>query len=102
MTKPAARLGDRCEGTCIHPSHIPPIFTQGTITEGSPNSSVNGQAQSRVGDTGITDCGHSFFLKEGSASSSLNGKEPCRVGDPTDGNLQGVIISGSPDTTIAD
>ena len=45
-----ARVGDRCHGTCHHPSHDTPISTGGTIITGSDKAYDEGKKIARVGD----------------------------------------------------
>ena len=50
MSKKIARVGDRCHGTCHHPSHDSPITVGGTIITGSDKGYDEDRKIARVGD----------------------------------------------------
>ena len=51
MGQPIARIGDRTDGTCYHPSHLVPLGVGGTIITGSPNVFTNNIPTARLGDS---------------------------------------------------
>jgi len=100
MAKPSARIDDKTDGTCYHPSHNTPIQTKGRIITGSPDTEINGKLVARVGDCVETDCGHKDYIITGSGTVEVNGKLEARVDDQVgrDGIYKARIITGSPDT----
>ena len=50
MGQPIARIGDRTDGICYHPSHLPKAVG-GTIITGSPNVFTNNIPTARLGDS---------------------------------------------------
>ena len=66
MSKKIARVGDRCHGTCHHPSHDSPITVGGTIITGSDKGYDEDRKIARVGDKVRTDCGHIGTIITGS------------------------------------
>lgn len=91
-----ARVGDTVTGVCQAHSDDRP-FT-GTITQGSGVLSNNSIAIARIGDVGITDCGHHFHIVEGSTIFTVDGGIGiARVGDAVvvDEGGYGTIVTGS-------
>ena len=91
---PIVRVGDQISGTCN--AHNPPRSVTGVWENGSPNSTDQGRAMIRVGDTGTASCGHSFFAVSGSSVMFSEGLAVMRVSDPV--NIQGgsgVCVTGS-------
>lgn len=91
------RVGDRVEGHCNGPGHQAGRAFFGTFTTGSPTVTLDGRGVVRVGDTGLTDCGHTFVAITGSGLCSVNGKRVHRVGDQvrTEGDGIGTTVAGS-------
>lgn len=92
------RVGDQAEGICQvnaigHPRHF-----VATWQVGSPYCTCDGIPIVRVGDTGITDCGHTIQAVDGAPYSSSDGLRIHRVGDPVIviGGGTGVSTTGSP------
>lgn len=90
------RLGDTAQGTCL--AHSSPRPWTGVFTTATGGFFVEGVPAVAVGDSGVTDCGHTFIL---TTSSSIlrgaEGRQIGRVGDavtlPSGGD--GVIITGA-------
>lgn len=98
MGQPIARIGDRTQGTCFHPSH-PPLDIGGTIITGSPNVFTNNIPTARLGDLVETDCGHIGKIITGSTVDITNELLTARIGDviDTDAPYKAVIVTGSTD-----
>lgn len=94
-----ARLGDRCEGRCHHPSHSSPLTIGGTIITASPNVSVNGLGAARLGDQVETDCGHIGNIITGDPTVAINNLPSARIGDKVGGVYRATIVSGSGNVT---
>lgn len=97
MAKGVARIGDTVTGVCDGPGHLPHRgFTGHWITSDSLVT-ANGIAVIRVGDKGVTDCGHHFTAVAGSGLCSAEGKALHRVGDAVivDEGGSGTTVSGS-------
>jgi uncharacterized Zn-binding protein involved in type VI secretion len=94
----AARLSDSFYGICF--CHTRPRAVYGTIITGSQDTFVNGLFAARLGDTVVGTCGHTGTIVSGSNNSFVNGLPQARLGDAVAGCLNGVIISGSPDTFV--
>ncbi len=97
MSKPIARLGDSCSGTCF--AHESPVSVTGTIESGSPTSSTDGKPTARLGDSVSFSCGHKGTINSGSAVSNTDGKPTARLGDSVVGPMVANISSGSPSST---
>lgn len=93
----AARIGDRCFGTCKHPVHSPPIVIGGTIIQGSPDTNVNSLPHARLSDQVLTDCGHIGNIITGDNTVIVNGLPAARIGDQVGGVYIATIITGSSD-----
>lgn len=95
--KPICRIGDNCEGTCRVSSSGHPRHFIGTWLTGSSNMFDGATPIVRVGDTGITDCGHTIQATEGSSVAGNNGLAVHRVGDDmiVIGGGEGVSTTGS-------
>jgi hypothetical protein len=79
MSRALARVGDQAEGTCN--AHKNPRHFVATITTGSSLATCDGLGIARVGDTGVTDCGHHIQIVEGSTVATVLGVGLARVGD---------------------
>lgn len=101
MTQALARVGDAVEGTCR--AHKSPRHFSGTITQGSATCTADGLGLARVGDTGTTDCGHTFVITQGSSVSTADGVGLARTGDAVQvvQGGEGVITGGSSVCTTA-
>lgn len=100
MTKGVARLGDKTHGTCSHPSHVPPIEVGGTIITASGTVYANNKPVARLGDTVLTDCGHTSIIitSDPDAVSEGHGGS-ARLGDLIGaGPYSAKIITASGDT----
>lgn len=95
--KGVCRIGDHITGTCqAAVSGHPRTFT-GTWTTGSGLVFADGLGVVRVGDHGITDCGHHIVAATGSTISQSESLALMRVGDTVtivEGGF-GVTTSGS-------
>jgi uncharacterized Zn-binding protein involved in type VI secretion len=94
-----ARTGDIVIGYCNGQGHDARREFVGVWNNGSDRASLDGADIVRQGDTGQTDCGHTFLAAEGSAELSADGMPVHRVGDTViviEGGV-GVTQSGSPD-----
>lgn len=96
MSQPICRVGDIVTGVCqvSAPGH-PRTFT-GVWTTGSSTVIAASEDIVCVGDTGITDCGHTFIAVSGSDIVTSNGSGIVRVGDLAQvvGGGYGVAASG--------
>lgn len=87
-----ALVGDKVEGTCN--AHDSPRSFIGTWTQGSGRYTCQGKEVIRVGDKGVTDCGHTIEAVTGSERSVFGGKGLHRVGD------QVVVLEGGQGVTV--
>lgn len=94
MGRQIARIGDRVQGLCSHPSHDKPIVTGGTIITGSPDVSCGGRGVARMGDSVLTDCGHTAVIITAAGNLTANSRPTARSGDLVRGDFDGNIISG--------
>lgn len=81
MGAAVCRVGDLSMGTCNAPVSGHPRTFIGTWTTGSPILNNNGIAVVRVGDHGITDCGHHITASSGSSICISPTGAIHRVGD---------------------
>jgi hypothetical protein len=97
MAQGIARLGDTVTGTCRAPAPNHPRTFTGTWTTCSGVCTLEGKGIIRVGDHGVTDCGHHFTASTGSPNSSADGLQIHRVGDlvTVDEGGEGSTITGS-------
>jgi len=93
------RTGDIVTGTCYNHSR-PRAFT-GVWDIGAADVTANTLSIIREGDTGTTDCGHTFIADGGSTDVAANGIKLQRVGDSVTviGGGTGISVSGAPDVT---
>ena len=90
-----ALVGDKVQGTCN--AHDEPRSFTGTWTEASARYNCEGKDIIRVGDKGVTDCGHNFVAETGSQLCVFGGQGLHREGDSVvvlEGG-SGVTVSGS-------
>jgi uncharacterized Zn-binding protein involved in type VI secretion len=101
MFSGCCRVGDIVTGICnANASGHPRNFT-GTWINGASDVTADGIGMVRVGDIGITDCGHTFQAISGSLDVITDGLGQVRVGDPViviQGGL-GITVSGASDVT---
>lgn len=102
MESPVARLNDTVTGTCNGGGHSSRTFTGHWVTCSS-TVKANELGVVRLGDTGTTDCGHTFVASTASLNVTADGIHVHRVGDEVivleGGN--GHTVTGSP-TVFAD
>lgn len=82
----ACRLGDKAKGIDSHGCIACPHNVSGPVTQGSPDTIINGKPAARKGDSGIHGicCGpNRFVITGGSRTVSINGKPAARKGDMT-------------------
>jgi len=90
------RIGDTIVGTCNGPGRDHPRSCTGVWVTGSDTGVVDDINIVRVGDTGVTDCGHTFFAVTGSELCQCDERNVVCVGDTV--NIQGgsgVTVTGS-------
>lgn len=98
MYSNCCRIGDIVIGTCDADAPDHPRSFTGTWTTGSPNVTADGLSVVRIGDIGITDCGHTFQAVAAGENVYSNGLGQVRVGDPVivlEGG-EGIATTGSP------
>lgn len=100
MSRGIARIGDRTDGICSHPSHIVPIQTGGTIITGSPNMQDQSKPIARLDDLVETDCGHIDAINSSSGTITNDAgltKKVARLSDTVgrDGVYEASIITAS-------
>lgn len=97
MSNGIARLGDQVEGTCRAGGDDHPRHFIGHWTTCSGTFFADGIGVIRVGDQGVTDCGHTFHASTGSSIGKDQGLAIHRVGDEVivDQGGEGVTVSGS-------
>ena len=78
-TKPIARIGDAVSGVCF--AHGSTRGWNGVIGSGSSTFTCDGIGVARVGDVGVTDCGHYFKITAGSSVCSNAGIPVSRKDD---------------------
>lgn len=96
-----ARLNDSCYGTCYHSSHESPIPIGGKILNGSSNVMINGLPSVRMGDTVISDCGHTGTIITGSSKTMINGLPAATMTCSFTGDYIGTILGGSSNVDIS-
>lgn len=93
MQKGVCRVGDQITGVCNASVHNGSRNFVGTWTTGSSVVSSEGLGVVRVGDLGITDCGHTIRAIQGSSIVTADGIGVVRVGDQVE------VIEGGYGTT---
>lgn len=91
-----ARIGDRTFGYCS--SHDGNFL--GTVIGGSSDVKANSQGIARLGDTVLSDCGHTGTINSANASVNVNGIKAARNGDSFTGTYSGTITEGSTDVIV--
>lgn len=94
------RAGDTCIGTCYHKDHDDPIPMTGTVVGGSADDFTNAIPSAKTGDIALGNCGHTGIIIGSSASVVCDTMPAAKPGTPFIGDFTGIIVSGSPDTTI--
>jgi uncharacterized Zn-binding protein involved in type VI secretion len=87
MARGIARIGDRTDGTCYHPSHLVPLAIGGTIITGSSKVVCDGnRLAATLGDEVETDCGHIAYIITATAKVLIGHKAQfvARLGDQID------------------
>ena len=87
MARGIARIGDRTQGTCSHPSHLVPLDTGGTIITGSSKVVCDGnRLAATLGDEIETDCGHIAYIITATSKVFIGHKAQmvARLGDLID------------------
>ncbi len=74
------------------------IYTT-TFDKGSPTVSADGKPVVRVGDSGVSTCGHPTTALTGSGVTTADGIKVHRVGDTGQNFGTYTVQSGSPTTT---
>lgn len=101
MRRGVARLGDRTIGTCNDSSHDEPQTNMGgKIITARTDVKTNNRGTARLGDTVLTDCGHTSKIITASATVETGGRsfKVARLGDKVgDGPYDAVIITSSSD-----
>lgn len=91
------RVGDCLVGHCEANAPGHPRDCVGVWTTGSSSVQSEGIGVVRVGDFGVTNCGHTFQAVEGSSNVTAEGMGIVRVGDVAiiiEGGV-GVSVTGS-------
>jgi uncharacterized Zn-binding protein involved in type VI secretion len=94
----AARVTDTHAGICDHGLPCCPHSVTGTITQGSPDTFINGKPAARLNDTVVHNCPHcgTGYISSASGTVNINGRGAARQGDEvTYPGGSGVITSGS-------
>lgn len=101
--KAVARVGDTVVGICRHSSHngIDYPFSAGRWTQGSSIVTANGIGIVRQGDSGITECNHTFVAQTTSTAVGTESLPLHRVGDSVTSGFgtTGTTTTGSPTVT---
>lgn len=99
-----ARVGDVVVGYCNGPGHAANRDFTGTWLTGSPVVTADGLPVVRVGDTGITDCGHMFYAVTGVEIATSDGLLVHTIGCVciTEGDGVGTTVTGSDIVTTKD
>lgn len=101
MARSVARTGDTVTGLCRGSGHVVNRPFTGTWGAGSSVVKANNIGVIRVGDTGTTDCGHTFTATGGSSVATADGRQIHGVGNSvtTEGGGTGSTTTGSPTVT---
>jgi uncharacterized Zn-binding protein involved in type VI secretion len=101
MARGVARLRDRTDGTCSHPSHPVPIRVGGRIITASGDTKANTRGIARLNDVVLTDCGHRSKIITGSGDHKTNGRPTARLRDRVgNGPYSATIVTASGDTNV--
>lgn len=92
-----ARVNDLVQGHCDGPGHAKRRPFTGVWQTSSSLVTTDGLGIIRVGDTGVTDCGHHFTAITGSTLGTTDDIGVHRVGDMVQVNEggEGTTITGS-------
>lgn len=96
MKMGVARLGDVTFGKCY--KHGAPLEITGRIISASPNTYCDNLGIARLGDTVISDCGHTGTIVSASQVTNCNNLGVARLGDNVHGDYIATIISASTTT----
>ena len=99
----AARVTDTHAGICDHALPCCPHHVIGTITQGSPDTFINGMPAARLDDRVFHNCPHCGigYISSASGAVKINGKGAAREGDKvTYPGGSGVIPSGSGNVSL--
>lgn len=101
MSRPVARTGDTVTGLCRGSGHAVDRPFTGAWGAGSGIVKANSIGVIRVGDSGTTDCGHTFTATGGSSVATADGLRIHCVGNSvtTEGGGTGSTTTGSPTVT---
>ena len=98
----SARVTDEHRGVCSHGAPCCPHNVVGTITNGSPDTNINGLRAARLNDPVEHNCPHcgTGYISSASGTVSINGIPAARLGDEvTYPGGSGTITTASGDTT---
>jgi uncharacterized Zn-binding protein involved in type VI secretion len=98
----AARLQDLWVGICSCHAKPPCIPMTGRIITGSPNVQCENQAQARLTDMTIGNCGHTGKIVTSSVTVFANSLGKARIGSQVVSCNLGQVVTGSPTYTICD
>lgn len=87
-------------GYCNGPGHVPNLPCTGVYTSGSEDGFSSGVSVVRIGDTGITDCGHMVIVSTGSDTVLMDQPGIHRVGDIGITEGGGIVTATSGDDTV--
>lgn len=98
VSKSVCLVGDRVEGHCSAGGHSNNRPFYGYWINSNSSLDYEGTSVILTGDTGVTDCGHTFVALSGSSKISCDGKSIHRVGDSVQviGGGTGESVTGSP------
>ena len=91
-----SRITDVGVGVC--PCHSSPVTYVTMFAVGDPFVDADGLQVARIGDMGISSCGHPTIAVTGSTISTASGIPTHRIGDTGQNCGSYVSISGSPTT----
>jgi hypothetical protein len=94
MGAAVVRINDLAHGLCNGPGHAPNFAYIATYITGSSKVLADGLGVVRVGDMGITNCGHHIQAIAGSDVSQADGQSIHRVGDAV------IVIEGGNGTAM--
>lgn len=99
LVRALVRCGDVAIGDCRR--HRQRRRTTGILVTGSNNVLTNDRCTGRECDIFQYDCGHIGIVVCNSRLTYINNRGAARVLDNTINDVNGIIISGSPDTATA-
>lgn len=86
-------------GVCCCKPHKHCVPMTGIIVTGCATVTNANQSNAVVTDVGIGMCGHATMIATGSPTVTCNNLANARVGDAVAGCINGVLITGAPETT---